>query len=240
MKKKIKQTKIRSDKAVKKITERYRRSVEAGKEKASKDLDKLLKDLDQYYGKRGKLLKSKIRSEKSRQKYNQILEDIKKLGSAPKRAAKNKETQTSETAANLQKYFGMTGAHAEAAAKIFVDKTMPIAARGYRPSEVVLTLADAGFDSGTIENILDYIERDLEFNTPDEMRAFREEDDIYMFVSHMSSIFELDPSIPVEDIIKLAEQMQMYDLDNYDEVIKEYHKDNESIWDEDDEEEDGE
>lgn len=240
MKKKIKQTKIRSDKQVKKIAERYKKNLDKGAEKASKDLDKLLKDLEQYYGKRGKLLKSKIRSEKAKQRYNQILEDIKQLGSAPKRANKSKEVQKSETSDKLQKYFGMTGEHAAAAAEIFVNRTMPIAARGYKPSQVVLTLAEAGFDSDSIQKVLDYIERDLEWSTPDEMRLFREEDDIYMFVSHMASIYELDPRIPTDDVIKLADTMLTYDFDNYEAVIEEYWKHTDSIWDDWNKDEDDE
>lgn len=236
-KRKTKQTKIRSDNKIKKISERYRRSVEKGKEKASKDLDKLLKDLDEFYGKREKLLKSKVKSEKQRKKYNDLLKEIEKYSSKAKRTAKTAETQVSETASKLSNYFGMTGEHAAAAAEIFVRNTMPIAARGYKPSQVVLTLADSGFDADSIENILNYIERDLEFNTPDEMRGFREEDDIYMFVSHMANLKELDPEIPVEDIIKLADQMVRYDLDDYDNIIEEYKKENDIWYDEEEDEE---
>lgn len=236
-KRKTKQTKIRSDNKIKKISERYRRSVEKGKEKASKDLDKLLKDLDKFYGKRGKLLKGKVKSEKQRKKYNELLKEIEKYSSRAKRTAKTAETQVSETASKLSNYFGMTGEHAKAAADIFVNRTMPIAARGYKPSQVVLTLADSGFDADAIENILNYIERDLEFNTPDEMRGFREEDDIYMFVSHMANLKELDPEIPVEDIIKLADQMVRYDLDDYDNIIEEYKKENDIWYDEEEDEE---
>lgn len=235
-KRKTKQTKIRSDNKIQKISERYRRSVEKGKEKASKDLDKLLSDLNQYYGKRGMLLKSKIKSEKQRKKYNDLLKEIEKYSSKAKREAVKTETQISETASKLSNYFGMTGEHAAAAADIFVNRTMPIAARGYKPSQVVLTLADSGFDADAIENILNYIERDLEFNTPDEMKAFREEDDIYMFVSHMANLKELDPEIPVEDIIKLADQMTRYDLDDYDNVIEDYRKESD-IWDDEEDEE---
>lgn len=236
-KRKTKQTKIRSDNKIQKISERYRRSVEKGKEKASKDLDKLLSDLNQYYGKRGKLLKSKVKSEKQRKNYNDLLKEIEKYSSKAKREAVKTETQVSETAAKLSNYFGMTGKHAAAAADIFVNRTMPIAARGYKPSQVVLTLADSGFDADAIENILNYIERDLEFNTPDEMKAFREEDDIYMFVSHMANLKELDPDIPVEDVIKLADQMTRYDLDNYDSVIEDYKKESDIWYEEEDEEE---
>lgn len=235
-KRKTKQTKIRSDNKIQKISERYRRSVEKGKEKASKDLDKLLSDLNQYYGKRGKLLKSKVKSEKQRKKYNELLKEIEKYSSKAKREAVKTETQISETASKLTNYFGMTGEHAAAAADIFVNRTMPIAARGYKPSQVVLTLADSGFDADAIENILNYIERDLEFNTPDEMKAFREEDDIYMFVSHMANLKELDPEIAVEDIIKLADQMTRYDLDDYDNVIEDYRKESD-IWDDEEDEE---
>lgn len=235
-KRKTKQTKIRSDNKIQKISERYRRSVEKGKEKASKDLDKLLSDLNQYYGKRGKLLKSKVKSEKQRKKYNDLLKEIEKYSSKAKREAVKTETQISETASKLSNYFGMTGEHAAAAADIFVNRTMPIAARGYKPSQVVLTLADSGFDADAIENILNYIERDLEFNTPDEMKAFREEDDIYMFVSHMANLKELDSEIPVEDIIKLADQMTRYDLDSYDNVIEDYWKEFD-IWDDEEDEE---
>jgi hypothetical protein len=235
-KRKTKQTKIRSDNKIQKISERYRRSVEKGKEKASKDLDKLLDDLNQYYGKRGKLLKSKVKSEKQRKKYNDLLKEIEKYSSKAKRSARTAETQVSETASKLANYFGMTGEHAAAAAEIFVRNTMPIAARGYKPSQVVLILAEAGFDADAIDNILNYIERDLEFSTPDEMRTFREEDDIYMFVSHMANLKELDPEIPVEDIIKLADQMTRYDLDDYDNVVRWYWKDH-NIWDDEEDEE---
>ena len=228
--------KIKSDKNVKKIQQRYAAGVEKGKEKALKDLDKLFEDLGSYYGKRGKPLKSKLRSNKAKAAYNEILKQIEALGSAPKRAAKAKEVQVEEATQQLSDYFGMTGEHAKAAAEIFVNNTMPAVIKAYNPSDIVLTLADAGFNSETILDILKYIDREIEFSTPDEMKKFRSEDDIYMFVSHIASIYELDNTIPVEDIIKLSEQMLMYDLNDYDSVIEQYHNDERNIWDEEDEE----
>lgn len=229
-----KQVRIRSGNKAKKISESYRKKVEAGKEKASKELDRLLSELDKYLGKKGQVLKSKTRSNKARQNYNKLLEDIEKANKDRSR----KKKQTKGTADKVQKYFGMKGKHAKAAAEIFVNYTMPIAAKGWRPSEVVLALAEAGFDSDSISRVLDYIERDIEFSTPDEMKKFREVDDIYMFVSHMANIKELDPTIPTDDIILLASQMTNTGFDNYEEIIKEYWKEAEDdLWEEDEDEE---
>lgn len=232
-----KSVKIRSDNAVKKISERYRRSVEAGKEKASKDLDKLLDELSKYYGKRGNVLKHNVRSKKARSRYNDLLKEISKYSSKAKRAAKTKEQQTSETADKVANYFGMTGEHAKEAADIFVNYTMPIIP-GFSTSEAVLALADAGFDSSTINNILQYLNNEVNFRTPDEMKKFQTEDDLNMFISHISNLYELDKDIPMEDLIKLSEQMVNYDLNDYEEVIEGYYKDDSDLWDDFEEDED--
>lgn len=232
-----KSVKIRSDNAVKKISERYRRSVEAGKEKASKDLDKLLDELSKYYGKRGNVLKHKVRSKKARSRYNELLKEISKFSSKAKRAAKTKEQQTSETADKVANYFGMTGEHAKEAADIFVNFTMPVIP-GFSTSEAVLALADAGFDSSTINNILQYLNNEVNFRTPDEMKKFQTEDDLNMFISHISNLYELDKDIPMEDLIKLSEQMVNYDLNDYEDVIEEYYRDDSDLWDEEDDEDD--
>lgn len=232
-----KSVKIRSDNAVKKISERYRRSVEAGKEKASKDLDKLLDELSKYYGKKGNVLKHKVRSKKARSRYNELLKEISKFSSKAKRAAKTKEQQTTETADKVANYFGMTGEHAKEAADIFVNYTMPIIP-GFSTSEAVLALADAGFDSSTINNILQYLNNEVNFRTPDEMKKFQTEDDLNMFISHISNLYELDKDIPMEDLIKLSEQMVNYDLNDYEEVIEGYYKDDSDLWDDFEEDED--
>ena len=232
-----KSVKIRSDNAVKKISERYKRSVEAGKEKASKDLDKLLDELSKYYGKKGNVLKHKVRSKKARSRYNELLKEISKFSSKAKRAAKTKEQQTTETADKVANYFGMTGEHAKEAADIFVNYTMPIIP-GFSTSEAVLALADAGFDSSTINNILQYLNNEVNFRTPDEMKKFQTEDDLNMFISHISNLYELDKDIPMEDLIKLSEQMVNYDLNDYEEVIEGYYKDDSDLWDEFEEDED--
>lgn len=231
--------KIRSDNTVKKISERYKRSVEAGKEKASKDLDKLLDELSKYYGKRGNVLKHKVRSKKARSRYNDLLKEISKYSSKAKRAGKTKEQQTSETADKVANYFGMTGEHAKEAADIFVNYTMPVIP-GFSTSEAVLALADAGFDSSTINNILQYLNNEVNFRTPDEMKKFQTEDDLNMFISHISNLYELDKDIPMEDLIKLSEQMVNYDLNDYEEVIEGYYKDDSDLWDdfEEDDEDD--
>ncbi len=234
-----KSVKIRSDNAVKKISERYKRSVEAGKEKASKDLDKLLDELSKYYGKKGNVLKHKVRSKKARSRYNELLKEISKFSSKAKRAAKTKEQQTTETADKVANYFGMTGEHAKEAADIFVNYTMPIIP-GFSTSEAVLALADAGFDSSTINNILQYLNNEVNFRTPDELKKIQTEDDLNMFISHISNLYELDKDIPMEDLIKLSEQMVNYDLNDYEEVIERYYKDDSDLWDdfEEDDEDD--
>lgn len=229
--------KIRSDNKTKVIAERYRRSVEAGKEKASKDLDKLLDELSKYYGKRGNVLKHKVRSKKARSRYNELLKEISKFSSKAKRAAKTKEQQTSETADKVANYFGMTGEHAKEAADIFVNYTLPVIP-GFSTSEAVLALADAGFDSSTINNILQYLNNEVNFRTPDEMKKFQTEDDLNMFISHISNLYELDKDIPMEDLIKLSEQMVNYDLNDYEEVIEGYYKDDSDLWDDEEDDED--
>lgn len=234
-----KSVKIRSDNAVKKISERYKRSVESGKEKASKDLDKLLDELSKYYGKKGNVLKHKVRSKKARSRYNELLKEISKFSSKAKRAAKTKEQQRAETADKVANYFGMTGEHAKEAADIFVNYTMPVIP-GFSTSEAVLALADAGFDSSTINNILQYLNNEVNFRTPDEMKKFQTEDDLNMFISHISNLYELDKDVPMEDLIKLSEQMVNYDLNDYEEVLEEYYKDDSDLWDdfEEDDEDD--
>lgn len=232
-----KSVKITSDNVVKKISERYKRSVEAGKEKASKDLDKLLDELSKYYGKKGNVLKHKVRSKKARSRYNDLLKEISKYSSKAKRAAITKEQQTTETASNVANYFGMSGEHAAAAADIFVNYTLPIIP-GFSTSEAVLALADSGFDSDSIRNILQYLDKEVNFRTPDEMKQFQTEDDLNMFISHISNLHELDSDIPMEDLIKLSEQMVNYDLNDYEEIIEDYRENENDIWYEDEEDED--
>lgn len=236
-KRKTKSVKIRSERQAGKIAERYKRSIASGKEKASKELDKLLSELDKFHGKKGKLLKSKVRSNKAKERYNALLQEISKYSSKAKRAAKTKEQQTTETASKVANYFGMSGEHAAAAADIFVNYTLPIIP-GFSTSEAILALADSGFDSDSIRNILQYLDKEVNFRTPDEMKQFQTEDDLNMFISHIANLHELDSDIPMEDLIKLSEQMVNYDLNDYEEIIEDYRENENDIWYEDEEDED--
>ena len=130
---------------------------------------------------------------------------------------------------SLEKNLGLTGKAGRAAAEIFVKHTKELL-KVIRDSEVILALAQAGFTSSAIEDIMTYITSQMEASVPDEMRKFINEDDVSLFISNLENLMYSHPDLTTEDMIQVADYMQSYGFDNVDDAVERYFDDNDS-WD---------
>ena len=148
-----------------------------------------------------------------------LLKNINQFKTAKARQKNNKAiAEASET---LQKTLGLSGGAGKAAAEVFINHTKGLL-KVIRDSEVILALAQAGFTSNAINEILSYIKYQMEASVPDEMRKFVSEDDISLFISNMENIKELYPEMNTGDIITVADRMQTYGFDNVEEAVEDY------------------
>ena len=220
---------ILSQRGALQIKERYERSVSKKKEGRLGTLENLFKDLEKYQTKSGNVDRRKLRSDKAKEDYNRLVREIQSLGTVKKRKAQ-KVTETKDV---IQNNFRITGSQAGVAAQIFVENILP-EIPGFATSEAVMSLSESGFDVDTIYKILNYMADDINLRTPDEMKKFRKEDDLDMFITHCCNLHELAPDIPSGDIILLAQHMTDLGFNNYEATIEEYNKEQEN--DEEDEE----
>lgn len=230
-KKKRRSSRAYSYKKANKIRESYQRSVSKKKEGHLGKLEKMFEELEKYQTKKGTPDRRKLKSNKALEDYNKLVRDIESLGSRAKRDAE----RIDETAAVVAKNFNIEGKNAAAAAQIFVENTLP-EIPGFATSEAVLSLSDSGFDVDTIYKILNYLNDDINMRTPDEMKHFKNEDDLNMFISNCCNLHELAPDIPSGDIILMAQEMVRLDFNNYEGQIEQYRKEQEQQEKEDDEE----
>lgn len=210
---------MRGEKTALKIAEKYRSNVEKGVESSVKELDKLLDQLSKYQNKSGTISKSKTRSKKAQKAVKETLKEINKYKTAESRQKNNKAI--AEASKTLQKTLGLSGAAGKAAAEVFINHTKGLL-KVIRDSEVILALAQAGFGSDAIKEILSYIKYQMEASVPDEMRKFVSEDDVSLFISNMENIRELYPDMSTADIITVADRMQTYGFDNVEEAVENY------------------
>lgn len=210
---------MRGEKTALKIAEKYRSNVEKGVESSVKELDKLLDQLSKYQNKTGTISKSKTRSKKAQKAVKETLKEINKYKTAKARQKNNKTI--AEASKTLQKTLGLSGAAGKAAAEVFINHTKGLL-KVIRDSEVILALAQAGFGSDSIKEILSYIKYQMEASVPDEMRKFVSEDDVSLFISNMENIREIYPDMTTADIITVADRMQTYGFDNVEEAVEDY------------------
>ena len=210
---------MRGEKTALKIAEKYRSNVEKGVESSVKELDKLLDQLSKYQNKSGTISKSKTRSKKAQKAVRETLKEINKFKTAKSRQKNNKAI--AEASQTLQKTLGLSGAAGQAAAEVFINHTKGLL-KVIRDSEVILALAQAGFGSDSIKEILSYIKYQMEASVPDEMRKFVSEDDVSLFISNMENIRETYPDMSTADIITVADRMQTYGFDNVEEAVEDY------------------
>lgn len=218
---------MRGEKTALKIAEKYRSNVEKGVESSVEELDKLLDTLSKYQNKSGSISKSKTRSKKAKQAVKETLKEINKYKTAKGRQAGN--TVVNETMQSLEKNLGLTGKAGRAAAEVFVKHTKELL-KVIRDSEVILSLAQAGFTSSAIEDIMSYITSQMEASVPDEMRKFIAEDDVSLFISNLENLMYSHPDLTTEDMIQVADYMQSYGFDNVDDAVERYFDDEDS-WD---------
>lgn len=218
---------MRGEKTALKIAEKYRSNVEKGVESSVEELDKLLDTLSKYQNKSGSISKSKTRSKKAQAAVRDTLKEINKYKTAKGRQAGN--TVVNETMQSLEKNLGLKGKAGRAAAEVFVKHTKELL-KVIRDSEVILSLAQAGFTSSAIEDIMSYITSQMEASVPDEMRKFIEEDDVSLFISNLENLMYSHPDLTTEDMIQVADYMQSYGFDNVDDAVKRYFDDEDS-WD---------
>lgn len=217
-----------------KIADKYQSNLSAGKEEAIDMLDDLISELGKYQRKDGQI-SGRFTSAKSQARIKELISDIRAYDTAKKRKSIVTENKAQTAADKLEKALGMSGKGAYAAAKTFMNYTAPVLPSTVW-SEAILTLAESGFDEGSIKNILDFVQNQIDNNIPDEMKAFSTDDDISEFISNLANINELDSSIPLQDAIDLADQMTRFGFDNTEEIIEEYWED--QTGDDDDEEDD--
>lgn len=210
---------MRGEKTALKIAEKYRSNVEKGVESSVKELDALLQQLSKYQNKSGTVSKSKTRSKKAQKAVRDLLKDINQFKTQKARQKTNKAIE--EASQTLQKTLGLSGAAGKAAAEVFINHTKGLL-KVIRDSEVILALAQAGFTSNAINEILSYIKYQMEASVPDEMRKFVSEDDVSLFISNMENIKELYPEMNTADIITVADRMQTYGFDNVEEAVEDY------------------
>ena len=218
---------MRGEKTALKIAEKYRSNVEKGVESSVEELNKLLDTLSKYQNKSGSISKSKTRSKKAQAAVRDTLKEINKYKTAKGRQAGN--TVVNETMQSLEKNLGLKGKAGRAAAEVFVKHTKELL-KVIRDSEVILSLAQAGFTSSAIEDIMSYITSQMEASVPDEMRKFIEEDDVSLFISNLENLMYSHPDLTTEDMIQVADYMQSYGFDNVDDAVKRYFDDEDS-WD---------
>lgn len=232
---------MRGEKTALKIAEKYRANVEKGVEAPVKELNDLLDILAQYQNKSGTISKSKTRSKRSQKIVKETLKELSKKYSTQKSrkaAAEKRENDISETAKTLERTLGLEGAKGRAAAEVFINKTKN-AIKIINESEIVLSLARAGFSSRAIEDVLQYLQYQISASIPDEMKKFISEDDISVFISNMENLKETYPDLDTADMINIADQMQYYGYDNVEDAYENYFRDDTDSWgaaDEDDEE----
>lgn len=226
---------MRGEKTAAKIAEKYRQNVEKAVEKSFKEMDDLLIILAKYQNKSGTISKSKTRSKRSQQIVKETLKELKKFQTKKARVNfRDEKYVIPETQKRLEQNqtLGLSGAGAAAAAQVFVRWTSQILPKHFM-SELILALADSNYTGDDIMNILKYLQSTMNSQVPTEMNKFTSEDDVSLFVSNLSNIHELNPEIPTEDAIKIADMMNYYGFDNVEDAIERYYEDEENEEDED-------
>lgn len=229
MAKKIKILKTASDKALKSINT-YTKNLNKGTEQSYAAANKAIDDIVKYLNKNGTVSKTKTRTKKAKVAYNAAVQKYLDIAATKKqRVANSYNARAAGAAAGMIKNqtFSGPGASekADTAAAIFMDKTYD-KLNIVNASEAVIALTESGYNLDDIWDILKHIERNSDFSTPDEMIKYTSEDDVSMFISNLTNIHDIDPTIPTEDAIMLADQMTGYGLDDTEQVIAEYWEDN--------------
>lgn len=230
MAKQIKVQKTEVNKALKSI-QTYLKNLARETEKNYSEADKAIDTIQKYLNKDGTISKTKTRSKKAKQALNAAANTYNDLAGSKAKRQQNRYNQTvKDTADKIQKQnffhkgggsFG--GLKSETAARIFMNNTMP-KFKEAKTSEMVLALIDSGYSEGDIYDILNYLDKEINMSTPDELSAFTSEDDVTVFIDHMVNIHDMNPDIPTDDVIMMAEQMVNYGLDDYDSVIEEWYE----------------
>lgn len=228
-KKNIRVSKTEAGKALKSINT-YLKNLQKGTEKHYSEADNAIDVISKYLNKDGSISKTKTRSRKAKEALNAAVSAYNELSGSKSKRQTNRYNQTvKETADKIQKQnffhkgggaFG--GLKSETAARVFMNYTLP-KFKEAKTSEMVLALVDSGYSEGDIYDILSYLDKEINMSTPDDLSAFTSEDDITVFIDHMVNLHDMNPDIPTDDVIMMAEQMTNYDLDDYENIINDWY-----------------
>lgn len=206
----------------------YEKNVQKGTEKKYSDADKALDDIKKYLNKDGSISKSKTRSKKSKAAFNAAVNKFNSIAGSKKARQTNLHNKNvAEAAASLQKQgkFNKPGSgseKAEQAAEIFMRNTLPLF-KQFSASDAVLELTDSGFNIEEIDDILEYLDTQLNTSIPEELQSFRSDDDITVFLDNLTGLMdtlnENGDSRDVSDLINIADHMTQYGLDDFEDAL---------------------
>lgn len=225
----IKIKKSAADKALR-SAKTYEKNVQKGTEKKYSEADKALDDIKKFLNKNGTISKTKTKSKKAKAAFNEAVAKYNSIAASKKLRQKNLyERNVSGAAESLKKQGHFSGAGSEEkarrAAEIFQRKTKP-AFKQFSWSEAVLILTDSGFDEAGIDDIMDYLSSQLNFDTPDEMQVFRSDDDITVFLDHVANLRseaeDMGCEYSTSEYILMANRMLEYGFDDYESTLEDW------------------
>lgn len=222
----VKIQKTAASKALK-AAKTYEHNLQKGTEKKYSDADKALSDIKKYLNKDGSISKTKTRTKKAKTAFNAAVKKFNELaGSKKKRQQNLYNKNVAGAAAGLQKqgHFtkGSESEKAKQAAEIFARRTMPLF-KQFSASDAVLELTDAGFNIDEIDDILQYLDAQLNMSVPPELQTFLSDDDITVFLDHLVNLEDTlqvnGESMDIADLINIADHMTQYGLDDYNAAL---------------------
>jgi len=187
----------------------YEKNVAKGSESHRKSADAAIDTIKQFLNKDGTISKSKTRSAKAKSALNEAVASYLETNRTKKTrqtaAAAEKQQAISDT---LKKRGHLSDEEkarqaAEALARNTKDRL-----KKYGGSPVIVGLSETGYNADDIDDILNYIDAQIENDIPDELAQFHDEDDVSVFISYTQNLRNYDPTMSGADAVLLAEYMQ--------------------------------
>lgn len=197
---------------------KYQQNVASGKEKKSEKMERFIKELSPFIGKRGKPLKRQLRSKKQINKFNELVGSFNKsdFSTQRKRISEYNKKVTSIYDSSRVKDIAGKDISKKDAKKIldtFVSLSADYLRSNFSPTSddiIDMALYDKKITPDTIQEIGNYIMKDMEQRTPSFLQEYLQADDTYNY------------AIKIMDLMK---QKKEYNLEKLiDSVIKGYNK----------------
>lgn len=216
--------------------ERYAQNLLAESEEKYKPFEEAIDVMKQFLNKNGTVSKSKTRSKKAKVMLNEAAAEALAIGSSAKKRKQNQyNLAVTGAAEGLQKkIFGGNASKSQTAAALLVDRANAIKAKKkladrtkdkmkwHVPSDVIITLTDAGFTIDEAMDVINHLENDINNSTPSELQHFSSEDDISVFVDNVVNLRELYPNMSVSDAIEISDYMTDYGFDDYENIASDW------------------